>query len=345
MLSYVRKYAYSWQMKTVYVLIALTFFGGFGIASYLKSCTFVMDPYTVARIDGESVSLDEFQQAYSNALNALRERLGEKFSEDMVRDQRVRTEVLRGVIQRTLVMRRARDLGIGVSDDELRMNIARLFSDEKGRFDPERYRNALRANRLRVAQFEEGQREEILLSKVQEMIASNVFLSEDEIAEDYRLKNEKVNLTFWVFDSPSEGKPSDKARSAAQSFLVSLASGRTPRSAPGESTGFFSRKGDMIPGIGFSPEAVRAAFSLTKAHPVADTPLLIDGKYYVIRLKARKDIVPTQFAGDKEEFARELLKEKRQRVLHNWLSSLVQGAHLTINDQLLETMGERRGGE
>jgi len=336
-------------MKVVYILIAITFFGGFGIASYLRSCTFVMDPGTIARINGQSIPVEDFQRAYNNTLNTLRDRLGDKFSEDLLKEQNIKTEVLRGLLQRILILQRAQDLGLTVTDEELRSTLARMFSDENGRFDVDRYRRALRANRLHVAQFEESERTEILLSKVEELIASSVSVTDDEVAIEYRLKNEKVNLSFVAFDPEkftAALNPTEAARESAAALLKSLSAGQKPPKGliVGE-TGFFSRDEDYLPKIGFSMEGVAQAFSLRRNHPVFNDPILIGGKYYAIWLKGRQDIIPSRFEKDKERFTRETLSEKRQRVIHNWIESLTENARITLNQPLLDSFGEARREE
>jgi len=335
MLSDVRKYAYSWQMKTLYILIALTFFGGFGLASYLRSCSLgKMDPYTIARINGRSITMEEFQRAYNNALNVLRDKLGDNFSEEILKKQNFKGEVLRGMIQRTLILERAKEMGLVVTDEELRSSIARMFSDEKGYFDAERYRRALRANRLQASQFEEAQREEILLSKAQELILSSASLTEDEITLEYRLRNEKVNIAFASFET----------KEGAEGLLRTLSNGRKlPRGLSVEETGFFTREGGNIPKIGISEDGVARAFSLTEDNPVAEEPLFTNGKYYALWLKGKQDIIPSRFKKEKEKFAGEILKEKRQRLLHNWIESLTEEARLSINEPVLESFGT--GGE
>src|SRR5207244_2764809 len=61
----------------------------------------------------------------------------------------------------------------------------------------------LRANNLTPAEFEDAERRDLLVKKLQELIAAGVHVTEAEVHDRYQTENEKVNLRFIKFDAPA----------------------------------------------------------------------------------------------------------------------------------------------
>jgi peptidyl-prolyl cis-trans isomerase D len=65
-----------------------------------------------------------------------------------------------------------------------------------GHFDRNAYVETLRRNNLKPIDFEDAQREELLITKLQDLIRSGVHVTDEELREQYRHENEKVNLRY-----------------------------------------------------------------------------------------------------------------------------------------------------
>jgi peptidyl-prolyl cis-trans isomerase D len=89
-------------------------------------------------------------------------------------------------------------MGLDVQDEELRRNIESIPSFQiNGQFDPRIYERFLRLNRMSPEQFEQMQRESLLISKVVNLIRLNGGkVSEEEILDTYLFENERINLAF-----------------------------------------------------------------------------------------------------------------------------------------------------
>jgi peptidyl-prolyl cis-trans isomerase D len=105
-------------------------------------------------------------------------------------------------------------LGLKVTDAELRAKIAGhpVFQFEGG-FSEEAYRRVLAANNMTPAQFEDTQRQEVVLEKLRRLVTGFAKVSQAEAFADWLQQNEKVAVDYAVFgsaDFASQVKISDQ---------------------------------------------------------------------------------------------------------------------------------------
>jgi len=71
------------------------------------------------------------------------------------------------------------------------------FQDEDGNFiGLERYQDILRANRLTVTDFEASIREDVLLDKLNTILAQTSFVSDAEVEKSYRDEAERAEIRY-----------------------------------------------------------------------------------------------------------------------------------------------------
>ena len=104
--------------------------------------------------------------------------------------------------QRTLVAE-AHRMGLRVNDDELREEFqhgqyaATFFPD--GKFiGQEEYENLLQRNDLTVPQFEQMEKDRILIRKLHALVSSSAFVSESDVRADFDRRNTKVKFEYGV---------------------------------------------------------------------------------------------------------------------------------------------------
>ncbi len=94
---------------------------------------------------------------------------------------------------------------------------------------------------------------------------------------------------------------------------------REGRPADFEAKGFvFGRTWNQIPKIGQSTEIAKAAFRLTADGPVPGDVFELNGTYYVVRLKERKDPAKEVPEEDHARLANELSRRKARRLMGDW---------------------------
>jgi peptidyl-prolyl cis-trans isomerase D len=131
-------------------------------------------------------------------IKKYRDALGPSFSEKMIEDLGLKGKVLEDLISKVLILQEGARMGLAVPDEELRRNIESVPAfQSNGQFDPRIYERFLRLSRMSAEEFEQIQRESLLISKVVNLIRLNGGkVSEEELLETYLFENEKINLAF-----------------------------------------------------------------------------------------------------------------------------------------------------
>lgn len=193
MLTLLRKHASSWILKGLLLLVAITFisWGGY---SFFRDKKYDY----AAKVNGTVIHLKDYHETLQGVVNRYREAMGPAFNEKMMEQLRIRENVMEELISRALILQEGNRLGLRVSDGELALAIESIPSFQvNGQFDPRLYERFLRLNRMVAEDFERMQRENLLYTKVVQLIRLNAGrVSEEEILETYLFENEKMNLQF-----------------------------------------------------------------------------------------------------------------------------------------------------
>ena len=195
MLRFLRQNASSWLIKIILGAIVLVFvFWGVGsFRSQRKD--------RVALVNGETITSEEYREAYNNAIEQLRQRLGNNLNDDMIKMFNVKSQALDMLIDKKLMLQEAAKLNLRVTNDELADTIRQIEAFQtNGNFDSQIYKNVLNQNRLTPEEFEFIQKESILIEKIRSFILSNVKISEQEAIEWFNWENTSVNIDFVLFE-------------------------------------------------------------------------------------------------------------------------------------------------
>ncbi len=193
MLRIMREHAQSWMLKGILILVAVSFISWGGYSFFReKKVTYA------AKVNGVTIEWREYKDALDKAVKQYREKLGPSFSEKMIEELHLQEKILDGLIDRVLIFQEAKRLGFSVSDEELREAIESIPDVQvNGQFDKRAYDWFLRSRRTTLEEFEQSQRESLLISKVVNLIMLNEGqVSEDEVLDTYLFENERINLAF-----------------------------------------------------------------------------------------------------------------------------------------------------
>ena len=158
------------------------------------------NPDDVAAVGEETVSLAEYARAYEDTEDRFRQALGAQYTPELASQLGVAQQAFNQVIGRKILVREARRMGLTVTNGELSRAIAALpgFQDGSGRFiGADLYANILRSNGLTVEDFEASYREQLLIDKLQSVLASNLYLTDEAVEERYRRDVERAAIR-WV---------------------------------------------------------------------------------------------------------------------------------------------------
>ena len=152
----------------------------------------------VVTVNGEAVSLIEYQQAYDQAAKRLRRQLGGNLPPGFLDSLGLKDKVIDDLVQRLLFRQAAREMGIIVTDDEVRDKIAGMeVFKNNGAFDPSWYRQVLASSRTTTTEFEAATRNDLLMSKLMDFISGFAEVADSELKDrfDFRFGERRVE---WV---------------------------------------------------------------------------------------------------------------------------------------------------
>ena len=166
MLDVMRSNAKSSLIALIFGAIIVTFIFSFGRGSTgYRTRT----PETwAAKVNGDLVTAGNFTQAYSNRFRQQAQMRGGKYTTDNARQDNLKQETLKGLVDQELIAQQADELGIQVSDAEVADSIAKSPQfQQEGKFDFEYYKRLVENGYgMSINRFEDAWRRDLLRAKV-----------------------------------------------------------------------------------------------------------------------------------------------------------------------------------
>lgn len=208
MLDLIRKKQRSLIIKIVFWAIIATFVGTIFLVWGKGDNQGSEDPTVAATVNGARISFADFQRIHGNLYRVYQEMYREQFTPALEKQLDLRQQALDMLIEEALLLQEAERRNIEVSRQELVDSIARVGAfQENGAFSRNRYLQVLASQRMTPEEFEEAQRRQLLVEKVRREIQQDVKVDEKAVAQEFRERNEKVNLAFLRFTPAQfEGK-------------------------------------------------------------------------------------------------------------------------------------------
>ncbi|MGH8057924.1 MAG: peptidylprolyl isomerase [Candidatus Entotheonellia bacterium] len=155
----------------------------------------------LATVGDEAIFVREYQAAHNNLIEFYRRAYRERFTEEMARAFQLKQQALETLIQRKLLLREARRQRLTVTDVELIEQVQNYPAFQiNGAFDRNRYVQLLRLSRLSPADFEQSQREELLIAKLEQVIKAGIHLTEVELREAFLHEKEQASAEYVGVD-------------------------------------------------------------------------------------------------------------------------------------------------
>jgi len=201
MLDVMRSNAKSSLIALIFGAIILTFIFSFGRGS---SGFRTRTPETwAARVNGELVTASDFVQAYSNRFRQMSQMRGGKYTTDNAKQDNLKAETLKGLVDQELIAQQADDLGIVVSDAEVADAIARSPQfQQDGQFSFDYYKRLVENGYgMSVKRFEQAYRRDLLRGKVIQAAIAGANVSDDEAKAAWAAQHEGAAIA-WVRFNP-----------------------------------------------------------------------------------------------------------------------------------------------
>jgi peptidyl-prolyl cis-trans isomerase D len=196
MLKFMRAHATSWFIKIIIGAIIVVFVLYFGGQRQERK------RFTIATVGDTYITAGEFDRAYRNALENLRENYSRIFGEqpppDLLKGIDVKKQVLDQLIDAAAVEHYGRNMGLRVGEEELRGAILYNPAFQRGgRFDRSLYEQFVRGLGLDEEKYLALVQRDLMNQRIAALIGDTaVILSDEEEKDLYALENGKINLSF-----------------------------------------------------------------------------------------------------------------------------------------------------
>ncbi len=154
----------------------------------------------VATVNGEGISLREFNREYQRVEEFLSSQFGKNFRK-FVKDREIKAIALNNLITKHLLLQLAREEGLKVSDWAVAKYIENMpLFQENGKFSLKLYNEFLKVNHLTPSLFEESVREDLLVQKVLSVVNNAPSLTKFELKELYKKLFGKRKFKYKLFN-------------------------------------------------------------------------------------------------------------------------------------------------
>jgi len=197
--------------KPIYLVVILAFVGTI-IFAWGMEFTHRRDrhPGVIGKINDDEVSVDQYYRIYESKYQELLKTNSDPSEADL---EKVRNEAWQFLVSQTLLQQQIEKNKIVLTDAELAEYVKYVPPQEfyqveelqtNGQFDFSKYQNYIqslagsqdpRAEQMLMI-IEQSVRSQIMVSKLQELVVSTAIVSPAEVEQDFRERNEKMQVNF-----------------------------------------------------------------------------------------------------------------------------------------------------
>jgi peptidyl-prolyl cis-trans isomerase D len=182
-----------WLVVATFIIAIFAIWGGAGRLGEQNRSD------TLATVGRERISSDEYFQTLRSRLEAMEKQFGD-LNANLVEQLGLPQQILEQLVQQRLLLQMASDMGLRATDQEVRAKIVTypVFQKDGQFIGFEEYRRLLEYNRIPLADFEKGLRQDVLIGKVVNVLTAGVVVTDDEVWEGYRKKNDSAKIEYIV---------------------------------------------------------------------------------------------------------------------------------------------------
>lgn len=290
----------------------------------LAACQEKKEPAPVLlRVDGRTVTLEEFRQDFARILPAEQKLVAEERAE-------LERSILVQLIDRELALTEAVRLGLTVSPGE----VEAALEEHRRDYPDQAFDTMLLERGITLEQWRQDLQRGLLMEKVvRQAVYRDIGIDDGEVRDYFDAhrdefdRPEQVRARQIVVSSEEEGKSllGELRQGEAFETMARLHS-LSPDSEEGGDLGFFGR-GDM------PPEFEKVVFSL----PVGRLSDLVKSEYgyHLFLVEERREAVRLTFDQVKDQIRAQLQAEKEEQAYQEWLRRLRSRANIEVDWSLL----------
>ena len=184
-------------VQFVLALIILPF-AFWGVDSYRKSG----GGESLASVNGEKISAQEFDNALRQQQQRMRELAGPAFDQTIFEKTEVKHSILEGLVAKYLLASEAHNTGLTVTDEQLAGVIAGIAAFQKdGKFDKQQYETMLSGQNMSPLMFELKVRQDLSSRQLTDAYTQNGYASNATVDNLIRLNEQQRVVSLVKFDA------------------------------------------------------------------------------------------------------------------------------------------------
>ncbi len=162
---------------------------------------------TVAKIGGIEIPIEQFRQTYNDALQMLSRQSGHPIAPDEAMARGVPRQVLSEMVAEAGLNERARQMRLGVSDDEVSQRIVSnpAFQNQQGQFDRARFEDAMRQAGFNEKRFVSEQRNLTLRRQIIDSVSGNIPLPNTWLEALNQFQNQQRSIAYIALGPAQAG--------------------------------------------------------------------------------------------------------------------------------------------
>ncbi len=198
MLQSIRENSQGWLAWLVVGLISIPF-ALWGINSYLDGGSNV----SVAKVNGQDISLPQYQNALQNYQERLQQMFGDNFDVNSMEQDSLKQEVVSALVDQEVLLQLGQKSGMRVSDQQVSSMIKSMnfFQDESGQFSNAVYERKVLQSRRSPVEFEQQLRSDMVQEQLRLAVTDSEFITASEENRIGQLQAQTRNIVYTTITS------------------------------------------------------------------------------------------------------------------------------------------------
>jgi peptidyl-prolyl cis-trans isomerase D len=150
-------------------------------------------------IGGKAIPSDTYFQMLRQRLEAMKKEFSQ-LNRGLIEQLNVPQQVLQHLVEQKLLLQIAADMNLTAGDQEIRDKIVSypIFQQDGKFVGFKQYKQTLDWNRISLSDFEQGLKEEIVMTKVIQVLTAGIAVSDEDVWTDYKKRNESAKIEYLI---------------------------------------------------------------------------------------------------------------------------------------------------
>jgi len=177
---------------------------------------------TLVQVGKERITAADYVNALRNRIEAYKAQYSE-INRQFIEQLNLPQQVLEQLVEQSLLMEEARVLRLRAGDEEVRERVMAIPGlQQDGKFvGYETYKRALQYNRIKIGEFEDSLRKEIILAKMIKLLTAGLAASPEDVWENYKKNTDAAKIELMILETSKVVLDKDPEAAEVQSYFES----------------------------------------------------------------------------------------------------------------------------